>query len=66
MEALEPREFPHGAGKKPTVLRVLVVDDELLIRWSLAETLSERGYLVVQTADGSGARSASRWMTALM
>jgi len=58
MEALEPREFPQGAGKKPTVLRVLVVDDELLIRWSLAETLSERGHLVVQTADGSGARSA--------
>ena len=58
MEALEPREFPHGAGKKPTVLRVLVVDDELLIRWSLAETLTERGHLVVQTADGSGARAA--------
>jgi DNA-binding response OmpR family regulator len=57
MEALEPREFPQGAGK-PTALRVLVVDDELLIRWSLAETLSDRGHLVVQTANGSGARSA--------
>jgi len=58
MEALEPREFPQCAGKKPTGLRVLVVDDELLIRWSLAETLTERGHLVVQMADGSGARSA--------
>ena len=39
-------------------LRVLVVDDEPLIRWSVAETLTERGYLVVQTGDGCGARSA--------
>ena len=60
MEALEPREFPLRAGKKPAVLRVLVVDDEPLIRWSVAETLTERGYLVVQTGDGSGARSAVR------
>jgi DNA-binding NtrC family response regulator len=58
MEALEPREFPRDAGKKPPVLRVLVVDDEPLIRWSVAETLTERGYLVVQTGDGCGARSA--------
>ena len=58
MEALEPREFPRDAGKKPAALRVLVVDDEPLIRWSVAETLTERGYEVVQRGDGSGARSA--------
>jgi two-component system, NtrC family, response regulator AtoC len=58
MEALEPREFPRDAGKKPALIRVLVVDDEPLIRWSLAETLTERGYVVVQTGDASGARSA--------
>jgi DNA-binding NtrC family response regulator len=37
------------------VLRVLVVDDELLIRWSLAETLTESGHLVSEAADGAHA-----------
>jgi two-component system response regulator AtoC len=60
MEALEPRDFPRSAGKKPAVLRILVVDDEPLIRWSVAETLTERGYEVVQTGDASGARAAMR------
>ncbi|MEQ1728017.1 MAG: response regulator [Vicinamibacterales bacterium] len=35
--------------------RVLVVDDELLIRWSLSETLSDRGYTVLEAEDGQGA-----------
>ena len=34
---------------------VLVVDDELLIRWSLSETLSDRGYTVLEAEDGKGA-----------
>jgi DNA-binding NtrC family response regulator len=34
---------------------VLVVDDEPLIRWSLAETLTERGFEVIEAGD---ARSA--------
>lgn len=37
------------------VRRVLVVDDELLIRWSLCETLSDRGYTVLEAEDGQGA-----------
>ena len=44
--------------KKSPSARVLVVDDEPLIRWSLAETLTDRGYQVVESGDGRGARSA--------
>ena len=43
--------------KSPTV-SVLLVDDEPLIRWSLAETLSERGYRVLEAGDGRGALEA--------
>lgn len=45
-------------AKIPSGPRVLVVDDEPLIRWSVAETLGECGYEVVETGDASGARSA--------
>jgi DNA-binding NtrC family response regulator len=34
---------------------VLVVDDELLIRWSISETLSDLGYDVRQAADAAEA-----------
>ena len=44
--------------EKLAVLRVLVVDDELLIRWSIAETLAEAGHAVVEAADGKGALQA--------
>ena len=43
------------AGPTVAVRRVLVVDDELLIRWSLCEMLSDRGYLVAEAEDGKGA-----------
>ena len=36
-------------------LRVLVVDDELLIRWSIAETLGQAGHTVIEAADGATA-----------
>ena len=37
---------------------VLVVDDEALIRWSLAEMLGERGYAVTEAGDGRMAIAA--------
>jgi DNA-binding NtrC family response regulator len=39
-----PKNFP--------IARVLVVDDEPLIRWSLSEMLSDFGYDVEQAGDG--------------
>jgi DNA-binding NtrC family response regulator len=52
------RDFPRSVEKNPVTLRVLVVDDEPLIRWSIAETLADRGCDVVETGDARGARSA--------
>jgi two-component system, NtrC family, response regulator AtoC len=46
------------ARKKSPALRILVVDDEALIRWSLAETLIDSGYYVVEAPDGKGALAA--------
>lgn len=51
------REFSQNEKKSPSV-RVLVVDDEPLIRWSVVETLIERGFEVVEAPDGRGAVSA--------
>ncbi len=42
----------------PHTSRVLVVDDELLIRWSLGEALTAAGYTVIEGRNGSEARCA--------
>jgi two-component system response regulator AtoC len=41
-----------------TLRRILVVDDEMLIRWSISETLKPHGYTVVEAADAASARRA--------
>ena len=46
-------------NKSPS-LRVLIVDDEPLIRWSLSETLIESGHLVSEAGD---AETAMRTLT---
>lgn len=43
-------------------LHVLVVDDELLIRWSVTETLSAAGHSVAQASDGRSAMAALKSM----
>jgi len=42
-------------SKNPASPSVLVVDDEALIRWSLAESLSDAGYSVTEASDGASA-----------
>jgi two-component system response regulator AtoC len=44
--------------EKKSAPSVLVVDDEALIRWSLAEMLGERGYTVTEAGDARMAVAA--------
>ncbi len=44
--------------KKFPALRVLVVEDELLIRWAIAETLTDAGHTVIEAEDGAAAVQA--------
>lgn len=54
---MEQRKSSHAVKDSPA-LRVLVIDDEFLIRWSLAQTMSDLGWHVVDASDGRGARQA--------
>jgi len=52
-------DFPHRSERTPA-LRVLVVEDELLIRWSIAETLADAGHTVIEAEDGGTALARLR------
>ena len=55
--AQRPRGFLDPRVEK-TPLQVLIVDDEALIRWSVAETLTELGMAVEQAVDAASALKA--------
>ena len=43
---------------KPPALRILVVEDETLIRWSIAETLAQEGHTVMEATSAATAVKA--------
>ncbi len=45
----------HFSDTPPTATRVLVVDDEPLVRWAVAETLADSGYQVLEAGDAKSA-----------
>jgi DNA-binding NtrC family response regulator len=55
--ALKEPNIPPEAAEIPAPL-ILIVDDESLVRWSVAETLMGAGYHVLEAATGRDARSA--------
>lgn len=48
------RGVPRCGNTSPQT-RVLVVDDEPLMRWSVSETLGARGYEIIEAGDGHSA-----------
>ncbi len=56
MTDLEPASTPKPSDSAPTGMRVLIAEDEALIRLDLSEMLAEEGYdVVAQAADGEQA-----------
>ena len=47
-------------GSKSIQYRILIADDEFLIRWSLTQALSQEGYDVIAVEDGGKAIEAIR------
>ena len=55
-----PSGNSRDPAEKSALGRILIVDDEALIRWSVAETLGEHGYETIEAADaGSGIRAVA-------
>ena len=51
-------ENPSATAKNSAPPKLLVVDDESLVRWSVAEVLGERGYEVEEAHDARSAMHA--------
>ena len=51
-------KFACNMPNESSPLRVLAVDDEPLIRWSLSETLGDRGDVVIEAGSGQEAMRA--------
>jgi DNA-binding NtrC family response regulator len=60
VQATETRDSSHTAGEKLAPRRVLVIDDDPLMRWALAETLLERGWQVSEGGDARETEAAIR------
>lgn len=52
-----PRDL-SDSGKKVASASVLVVDDEPLVRWAIAQTLTDLAYEVCEAEDAASARRA--------
>ena len=52
-----PRDISEDSEKSPTA-RILVVDDDRLVRWAMAETLGAKGYEISEAADVESAKRA--------
>jgi two-component system response regulator PilR (NtrC family) len=57
LTVVTPEEIRTGIEKFPK--RVLVVDDEPLIRWAASSTLAAAGFVVVEASDVAGARQVA-------
>ena len=58
MAAVSPSwDFPDGVSGAEMAYKILIVDDEELIRWSLSEDLSSAGYKTLCAEDASSAAS---------
>src|SRR5687768_15429921 len=53
-----PRPVGNSSPSPEPILRVLVVDDELLLRWSISEALKVHGHTVLEAMSASTAREA--------
>jgi DNA-binding response OmpR family regulator len=47
-------------GSQILMLKILIADDEFLIRWSLSQALNQEGYEVISVEDGEKAIEALR------
>jgi DNA-binding NtrC family response regulator len=58
IQVVNQEESRTAREKFPT--RVLVVDDEPLIRWAASSTLADAGFVVMEASDVAGARQLLR------